>query len=82
MSDLSGQITDAHREIMRHSLGLPQGKGAYRNHFCAGAGHADVPLLEALCAEGYMTLSHRINDGRDGIYIVTDSGRRLLSEGK
>lgn len=76
------EISDAHRDIMRHALGLTRNPVSYRNYFCAGDGHADMPLIRDLVAIEYMRLSRRINEGRDGIYVVTDCGRAALQGGE
>lgn len=72
------RLSEAHLNILRHSLGLSRSREAYRNHFCAGDGHADMPLINDLVDAGFMRLSHRINEGRDTIYVVTPAGRAAL----
>lgn len=70
--------TSEMREIMRHSLGLTRGTEMYRNYFCADDGHADMPIIEQCIVAGLMRASHKINGGRDTIYVVTESGIAAL----
>lgn len=72
-------LTTEHLDIMRHSLGTDRQPTPYRNYFCAEDGHSDMPLIRDLMEAGCMRLSHRINQGRDGIYVVTDKGISALA---
>ena len=88
-------ITIKHIEIMGHSLGvnvcharnstkkrdkkLP--KEFYRNRFCAGDGHEDLPVLKELERMTYMAQGRKINDGRDTLWFVTDEGIKRFKEG-
>lgn len=87
-------ITFEQCEILGHSLGinvfhaknshkkkdkkLP--KEFYRNRFCAGDGHSDLATLQELEKMGFMVQSHKINDGRDTIWCVTDEGINSFRE--
>jgi hypothetical protein len=64
--------------ILKHSLGLNRSDTAYRNYFCADEGHADMPTISSLLQLGFMRASHKINDGRDTIYVVTEAGKQAL----
>jgi hypothetical protein len=68
-------LTDTHLGILTHSLGL-QGKirTSHRNFFCASPGHDCVPLIEELIEMGLMRASHKINDQKDTVYVVTPAG--------
>ena len=65
------EITNAHDDIMRHSLGHT----GYRNRFCAGQGHVDMPLLKDLCEAGLMAVGGTINKGTSTLYYVTEAGQ-------
>ncbi len=76
-----GVLRDTERSVIEHSLGInSRNKTPYRNHFCAGEGHADLPYIKSLVALGFMRASHTINDGRDTIYVVTDAGKAALQK--
>lgn len=86
-------ITKYQIEIMGHSLGihifhaqtskkkkdkkLP--KEFYRNRFCAGDSHDDMPTLIALEKMGYMARGHQLNGG-DTLWYVTDEGVKRFRE--
>lgn len=72
-------MTDEHREILRHALGLNRGSRDYRNHFVTGPGSTDYPHCEALVSAGLMTKrAGNVLSGGDDIYSVTDAGRAAL----
>lgn len=87
-------ITFKQAEILGHSLGvnllyskkstknrdkkLP--KEFYRNRFCAGDGHDELPVLQSLEKMGYMAQGQKINEGRDMIWYVTDEGIKRFRE--
>lgn len=68
--------TDAEMEILRHSLGLRSSTKAYRNHFAASKGHADMKTLRSLVVKGLMTVGHTSPSGMT-FYHVTDAGCAL-----
>lgn len=88
------RITFKQAEILGHSLGinllhakesrkksdkkLP--KEFYRNRFCAGNGHGELPTLQALEKMGYMAQGQKINQGRDTLWYVTDEGVKRFRE--
>lgn len=76
------KLTKAQEHVLLHSLGLTRKPESYRNYFCAGEGHADMPVIRELMDAGYMAAARTINEGRDTIFVVTDSGRAALQEGK
>lgn len=70
------EITERHREIIEHSLGVSHPRGnlkpkPYRKYYCTFA--AD-PEFEAMVAAGLMCAGGKINEGRDQYYIVTEAG--------
>lgn len=87
-------ISFKHAEIIAHSLGinlfhakqsrkksdkkLP--KGFYRNRFCAGNGHSDLPILQDLEKMTYMAQGRKINEDRDTLWCVTDEGIKRFRE--
>ncbi len=72
-------MTEAQREIMRHTLGLNRRDSEYRNHFVTGPGSADYPHCEAMVAAGLMEKrTGNVLSGGDDIYSVTDAGRAAL----
>jgi hypothetical protein len=75
-----GILRPEERHVIEHSLGLSRWPRSYRNHFCAGEGHDDMPYIKSLIELGFMRASHTINDGRDTIYVVTDAGRAALDK--
>lgn len=72
-------ITSQEKEILRHTLGLDRGSSAYRNHFVAGPGHSDMPLLESLVAKGLMQQEPTPGfcPKTDLVYSVTSAGKRM-----
>ena len=60
--------------VLQHSLGITDGGKEYRNYYCAVT---DDPQLEALTRSGLMVRGHKINDGRNRYYFVTDDGRKV-----
>jgi DNA-binding PadR family transcriptional regulator len=75
-----GILRPEERQIIEHSLGLGRAKESYRNHFCAGDDHSDMPQINSLVQLGFMRASHKINGGRDTIYVVTDAGKAALNK--
>ena len=72
------QLTERHKEVLRHTLGLNKdGDDAWRNHFVASEGHADMPTLNELLAADYMAV--RDNPGGSGyLFRATDKGREAV----
>lgn len=79
---MSEKLTTDERGVMLHTLGLDRSKESYRNHFCAGDDHDELPVIRDLCRKGFMEPRYRINQGRDMIYAVTPAGREALSSQK
>lgn len=87
-------ITFKQVEILGHSLGIDllHAKQStkkidkklpaefYRNRFCAGDGHDDLPTLQALEKMNYMAQGQKINEGRDTLWYVTDEGIKRFRE--
>ena len=73
------KISAAHKDILRHALGLTRAKKPYRNHFCTGEGSTDWPLCQELVSLGLMTCQE--NPGLpkgDRLFIVTPKGEKLV----
>jgi len=69
--------------LLHHTLGLrPESRTPYRNHFVAGAGHHDMPDLEALEGLGLIARSPtpKFCDTSDIVFYVTDAGKALAVE--
>lgn len=66
-------------EIVRHALGVKDGKPGYRNHFCTGAGSDDFADCETLAAGGVME-RHTRSFTPDFIYTVIDPQAYLPRE--
>lgn len=60
-------LTDKHKHIIKHSLGLTLGDTIYRNHYIADNSHLNYEELRYLVHHGYMF-------ERDNVYRVTDFG--------
>ncbi len=63
--------------ILQHSLGVDKyGQGKpYREHYCVGLDNAAMLAdLRALVAQGWMREGHKINEGRDQYFYVTQLG--------
>lgn len=75
-----GVLRPEERQIIEHSLGLSRSKESYRNYFCAGDDHDDMPQIKSLVQLGFMRASHKINDGTSTIYVVTDAGKAALDK--
>ena len=75
------ELTDQHKEVLRHTLGLKNDGGtAWRNYFVVGEGHTDMPLLNELLVSDYMTV--RDNPGGSGyLFRATDKGREAVGAG-
>lgn len=68
--------------ILRHTLGLPaDGRGTpSRNHFVAGPGHHDQPVIDSLVSSGHMAQSNHkpgFLSAEDVVYYVTPIGRDI-----
>lgn len=48
------ELSPRQHDIIRHTLGIRDGKPGYRNHFCTGEGSDDFADCEALVAAGVM----------------------------
>lgn len=67
-------------ELLHHTLGLSGDRRTpYRNYFVAGAGHSDMPDLEALESLGLMTRSAapKFCADNDIVFRTTDAGRTM-----
>ena len=52
----------------------------YRNRFCAGDSHDDMPTLLSLEELGYMSRGLKINNGRDILWYVTETGIDIFKQ--
>jgi hypothetical protein len=75
---LGVNILSAKRSIKKRDKKLP--KEFYRNRFCAGDDHEDLPVLQSLEKMGYMARGQKINGGRAIIWYVTDEGIKRFRE--
>lgn len=71
-------VYNAYNSTKKRDKKLP--KEFYRNRFCAGNGHEDLPTLQALEKIGYMAKGEKINAGHDTLWYVTDEGIRRFRE--
>lgn len=64
--------------ILHHALGVSDpyqcDQPPYRNHFVAGQGHDDEPLLLQLVQQGLMVVRESKLTGGDALYVVSDRG--------
>ena len=63
-------------DSMRHALGLNRQSKPYRNYFCDRV--SPRKEIKAAVSKGLMRAGHKINDGRDRYYFVTDAGAAVL----
>jgi hypothetical protein len=69
--------------LMHHTLGLSvENRTPYRNHFVAGAGHHDMPDLDALVGLGFMARSPtpKFCNDSDIVFHVTEAGKAVAIE--
>jgi hypothetical protein len=72
-------MTEAQRDILRHSLGLNYGTDLHRNYYATGPGASDFDDIEALVAAGLMRRGREIPDDTGlRYYHVTEAGKRAL----
>jgi hypothetical protein len=69
-------LTPEEHDLLRHTLGLSRAKESYRNYFCAGPDHDELPVITTLIEPGAMKASHTINGGRDTIFKATEAGQQ------
>lgn len=72
-------------EILRHSLGLDMhGRGRmYREHYCIPINFEsdDLTAIREMASDGLMEEAHKINEGRDQYFIVTELGKAAATHG-
>jgi hypothetical protein len=73
-------LTKDEQHVLRHTLGLDYKAVPFRNHFCAGPGHADMAVLTSLVQKGYMVerANHLDEMAACSVYHVTEEGKREL----
>jgi hypothetical protein len=71
-------LTDPQRDILKHTLGLDYQKKPFRNHFVAGTGHHDMPVLLELEKAGLMIRRKNALCPDDETFHVTPAGYASL----
>jgi hypothetical protein len=68
--------------ILQHSLGVDQyGRGQqYREHFCAGPGHADFETCCEAVDKGLMVRRDGLSVVGGTMFYVTPAGRKWMAE--
>lgn len=73
--------------ILQHALGRdqygksPTGRADYRNHFCIGGAFADFNACREAVSVGLMReYPPREISGGDYVFVVTDAGKRYVTE--
>ena len=74
------ELTEKEIKVIRHSLGLDYQKEPFRNHFVAGEGHSEMPILESLISKGAMVKRPDPFDEVNGNFIfhVTEDGKAAV----
>ena len=74
-------VSERHREIITHALGLGRSDHPYRNHYVAYPENDDWPVLFEMVDMGLLT--HRPDSLSDGtVFHVTETGRELVTPNK
>lgn len=73
-------MRDSDLHVLLHTLGMTDPystRESYRNRFVASDGHADLPALMRLCADGLMKEVHRPDflSGGDRLFMATEAGK-------
>ena len=74
---MSGELTltDEQKKVARHALGLPnKNNTSYRNHFCAGPGHADYETWMKMVAQRDAIRLTGPHWGGDDMFLLTWKG--------
>lgn len=73
-------LTDNQKKLLEHTLGSTDPEKWYRNYFCAGPSHSDLPDLEELEKNGIMRRieTPRFLMEKDIVFVVTDEGKDFL----
>ena len=75
------KVTNTHRTLMRHFVGLDNGNIPYRNHFFADKGHAEWPVLMELVEMGLATKCEASVGGasiKSVVFMLTDAGCKAV----
>jgi hypothetical protein len=74
------EVSASELELMIHTTGWRSKWPLYRNHFCAGEGHADWTTIEGLIARGLMRETRKPSSlsGGDSVFGVTAIGIATL----
>jgi hypothetical protein len=75
-------ITNYQRSLMEHTLGGPDPKKWFRNHFVANDGHTDLPDIRELEKQGMMREVKAPSFCSSGtlVFIVTETGKDFLKK--
>ena len=74
-------ITEREHTLMTHATAADErrkGKRGFRNYFCAAIGGDDYKVWVGLVARGLAREGHKINQGRDQYFMVTELGCKLI----
>lgn len=75
------ELTSTERNTMLHTLGLSNGRTtSCRNHYVAGPGHSELPLLNGLVERGYMKIAPTpaFAHADDIVFVVTEAGKEAI----
>jgi hypothetical protein len=78
-------LTDKQLQLARHALGLPNRDGiSYRNHFCAGRGHADFNDWSEMVTAGLARRrgGNSLSGGDDVFWLTRDGATAALDRGE
>lgn len=80
LADRRMPLSEPERHVMAHAIAWDHPNRGYRNHFCAGPGHAFWDVLAALCERGLMRVARKRSplSGGDTVYMVTPFGVAAL----
>jgi len=78
---MNNPISKNHKHLLEHTLGGPDPKKWFRNHFVASDGHTDLPALRELEDLGLMKEVPAPTFCPDSIvFVVTDEGKEELKK--
>jgi hypothetical protein len=80
LADARMPLSAQERAVMAHATAWDQPNRLYRNHFCAGPGHAYWDVLTALCERGLMRVGRKPSpiSGGDTVFMATPFGIAAL----
>ncbi len=78
-SQQGAEITEAHLNILRHTLGAESRSPGFRNHFITGKNGEDGSLCEDMVRAGHMwSKPYTMNTYGETFYAATESGAKLV----